>query len=145
MLQGDNGIQIFELRMAGVKIASQDLTILLKGIQSSNSLQCLKLSKLQINDPVLVRELIKGIKALPELRELTLSYQGFLAIQLNEIMQIISESFPKLAFLNLSGNPLPIKENRHSEGFIQNLLKLIEKSERLADLDLSDMNLRDKV
>lgn len=94
---------------------------------------------------MLVRELIKGIKALPELRELTLSYQGFLAIQLNEIMQIISESFPKLAFLNLSGNPLPIKENRHSEGFIQNLLKLIEKSERLADLDLSDMNLRDKV
>ena len=78
LLKGESGHQIQELRVASVKVAPLDLKLLLEGIQHSNGLKCLRLSKLQINDSVLVKELQQCVHSLPELRELNLSYQGFL-------------------------------------------------------------------
>jgi hypothetical protein len=41
-------------------------------------------------------------------------------------MQAIADHCPKIQSLNLSGNPLPKKDTKHSQGFLDNLLKLIE-------------------
>lgn len=107
---------------------------------------------MQINDQVQVHELIKCIKILPDLKELNISYQGFLPKQLSEIMLAIAEHHPKIHILNLSGNPLPDcdpaakVDNKHAVNFITNLLRLIENEDtNLLDLDLSGMNLKDRV
>lgn len=120
---------------------------LLEGISRAKSLKCLRLSHLQINDSVLVGELTKSLRMLPELCELNLSYQGFLPQQLNDIMFTIAEHYPRLQMLNLSGNPLPTKDNKYSQSFMDNLIRFIENEEntKLVDLDLSTMNLQSSV
>lgn len=100
---------------------------------------------MQINDFVLVKELSHCVYSLPELRELNLSYQGFLPSQLSEIMFTITQYYPKISSLNLSGNPLPHKDNKHSLNFITQLILLIENKNQLVDLDLSEMNLGQRV
>lgn len=40
-------------------------------------------------------------------------------------MIAIVENYPKLVVLNLSGNPLPLRDNKHSQGFLDNLIKMI--------------------
>ena len=62
----------------------------------------------------------------------------------------IAQHCPKLISLNLSGNSLPtidkkLKDeqnlnSKHLSLFVENLLQLLEQSNRLADLDLSNMN-----
>jgi hypothetical protein len=58
----------------------------------------------------------------------------------------VVEHNPRIAVLNLSGNPLPDKDSKYSLSFIANLLRFIEiENSRLVDLDLSSMNLKNRM
>ena len=134
-----------DLRLTAIKCTKKTLFNLLDAIgQAHHRLTKLRISSIDINDFVLMNKLNDTIYNLPQLTELNLSSLKINGKQMADLMWLIYDTCMNMAFLNLSYNILPTQPP-YRKKFLDSLIKLVVESEKLVDLDISGMNLRNHV
>ena len=91
-----------------------------------------------------MKQLNETVVCLHQLTELNLSSLKINGGQLADLMWNIYEECSNMQILNISYNILPRKEDCRTK-FLDNLVKLVLESDKLIDLDISGMNLRNNV
>lgn len=130
-----------EFRISNIKATSQTLQQLFDVLENVSSLRKLRLAFIDIKSDLLLRAQLNRICLNgDQLVDLDLSGLGLLPNQLSSVMSAIEESCVNLQYLNLSHNALSADiRNEHSITFCNTLVKVVEESDRLQHLNLSNM------
>lgn len=147
LLAPDSEGDLNDLRFTSIKASKHDLNLLLQQLSRSsnaNRLTRLRLSYVEINEFVLMQSLTQTVYNLPQLQELNLCAVHMHGKQFAELMTVIQEQCGQLAYLNLSQNQVPLNKEWLTL-FVSELSTMICESQKLIDINLAGMNLRESV
>lgn len=134
-------IELKELRLTNLKVTKNDLNELIKALGGPGCvLNRIRLSYVEISDFVTMKNLNTMVLQMPQLVELNVKHSNLSGVLFCNLIEILLNC-ANLANLNISYNTVPSEKEKRDD-FLENLVKLIEESSKITDIDLSHLNLK---